>query len=594
MGVQLELVPVTSQNRIPYLLTGKVDMVISLFAVTPERALQVDFSIPYAAPRTVITALKDSKPIKSLDDLKGMTVGVPRGTIPDLFLTAKAIPGLRILRFDDEATSIQALQSGQIDALGSSNTALRVINRGGRRPSLRGQVQPHREPFRDRSAARRRPVAALAERDDLRHEDEWRAGRDLDQVDRRANRPAAGVLAMPDPRRDCRITRITTYVVGMRWRNCVFAVVETDDGISGVGEGSLEYQPQAVAAAIEQLADRYAVGCSAFAIERLLNDVLRNEFMRGPIINSALAAIEMAMWDIVGQALDRPVYDLLGGRVHDDLPAYANAWYGQGASPAEIAAAAKQVAARGYRGMKFDPFEDAGRDPDQAAIGRAQAITMAVREAVGPEVDLLIDAHGRFSPGAAVAVAQALEPANLFWFEEPCDPDNAASLAAVGRAMRTRLATGERCTSRFLVPNLLETHEVDVLQPDLIHVGGILEAKKIAAMADAYYVPVSFHNPFGPVATAAAVQLDACTTNIIMQESFCEYDVPWRFDLVEHAPCPVGGRYEIGTRAGLGVGAFRARGRPRAPVRPGRLPAAVHAAMVLEVLTRGNAVARRP
>ena len=362
---------------------------------------------------------------------------------------------------------------------------------------------------------------------------------------------------MKADRRDCRIVRVTAYVVGMRWRNCVFAHVETDDGISGIGEGSLEYQPKAVAAAIDQLAARYAVGRSAFDIERLLNDTLRNEFSRGPIINSALAAIEMAMWDIVGKALDRPVYDLLGGMVHEQLPAYANAWYGAGATPAEIATAAAAVAARGYRGLKFDPFEDAGRDPDRASIRRAADIAIAVRDAVGPDVDLMIDAHGRFSPGSAIAAAEALEPAALFWLEEPCDPDNAASLAAVGRAIRTRLATGERCTSRFLVPALLEMHEIDVLQPDIIHVGGILEAKKIAAMADAYYVPVSFHNPFGPVATAAAVQLDACTTNFIMQESFCEYDVPWRFDLVEHAPRPVGGHYDVGDRAGLGIGEFR-------------------------------------
>jgi galactonate dehydratase len=169
----------------------------------------------------------------------------------------------------------------------------------------------------------------------------------------------------------------------------------------------------------------------------------------------------------------------------------------------------------------------------------------------------MIDAHGRFSPGSAIAIARAFEPFDLFWLEEPCDPENAASLAMVGRNIKTRLATGERCTSRAAVAGLLETHEVDVLQPDIIHVGGIMEGKKIAAMADAYYLPVSFHNPFGPVATAAAVQLDACTTNFVMQESFCEYDVDYRFDLLDHAPRPQNGRYQVPDRPGLGVGEFR-------------------------------------
>src|SRR5437870_2793491 len=140
--------------------------------------------------------------------------------------------------------------------------------------------------------------------------------------------------------RACRITKVTAFVVGMRWRNCVFAHVETDDGISGIGEGSLEYQPKAVEAAIAQLTARYALGRSAFAIEKLWHDILRNEFMHSPIINSAAAALEMAMWDIVGKALGRPIYDLLGGRVHDILPAYANAWYGVGKTPKEIGDAA--------------------------------------------------------------------------------------------------------------------------------------------------------------------------------------------------------------------------------------------------------------
>lgn len=362
---------------------------------------------------------------------------------------------------------------------------------------------------------------------------------------------------MSSHRRACRITKVTTYVVGMRWRNCVFAHLETDDGVCGVGEGSLEYQPQAVAATIDQLAHRYVIGSSAFSIERLFNEMLRNEFMRGPIINSAIAAIETAMWDIVGKALDRPIYDLLGGRMYERLPAYANAWYGQARTPAEMERAAAAVAAKGYRGLKFDPFGDSGRDPSAAEIRKAIDLVAAVRQGIGPDVDLLIDAHGRFSVGAAVDVCRKLEPFDLYWMEEPVDPENHGALSAVGRAIPQRLATGERCTSRYLLQSLLATNEVDVLQPDLIHVGGILEAKKIAAIADAAYIPVSFHNPFGPVATAAAIQLDACTANFVMQESFCEYDVPMRFDLLEHAPKPVGGHYEIPERPGLGVGEFR-------------------------------------
>jgi galactonate dehydratase len=378
----------------------------------------------------------------------------------------------------------------------------------------------------------------------------------------------ADITDSQSTRRACRITGVKVYVVGMRWRNCVFAHVSTDEGLKGVGEGSLEYQPQAVAAAIEQLATRYFIGQSAFSIERLCNDALRNEFMRGPIINCAIAALEMAMWDIVGKALDRPVYDLLGGRIYDTLPAYANAWYGAAKSPAEMEKVARAVAAKGYRGLKFDPFGSAGRDPEAREVRQAVDLVAAVRQGVGPDVDVLIDAHGRFSVGAAIDICRKLEPFDLYWMEEPVDAENAGALAAVGRNIKTRLATGERCTSRYLLQSLLASNEVDVLQPDIIHVGGILEGKKIAAIADSAYIPVSFHNPFGPVATAAAIQLDACTTNFVMQESFCEYDVPMRFDLLEHAPRPNGGHYDISDRPGLGVGEFRPDVAEQYPFQP--------------------------
>jgi galactonate dehydratase len=370
---------------------------------------------------------------------------------------------------------------------------------------------------------------------------------------------AAGIHASEkraaERRRACRIKSVTTYVVGMRWRNCVFVRLETDEGVIGVGEGTLEFQPLAVEAAIKTLAERYVIGSSAFAIERLWLEMYRNEFARGEaIINSAIAALEMAMWDIVGKALDCPVYDLLGGQVHESLPAYANAWYGVGSSPNEIGQAAAAVRAKGYRGLKFDPFGAAGRDPEAKELRKGVEIALAIRDAVGPDMDIMIDCHGRFSPGAAISVARDLDPARLFWLEEPTDPENPQALAKVGRNIPMRLATGERCYTRFHLQSMLATNEIDVLQPDLIHIGGILEAKKIAAIADAQYIPVSFHNPFGPVATAAAAQVDACTTNFIMQESFCEYDVPWRFDLLEHAPRPANGRYAIPDRPGLGCG----------------------------------------
>jgi galactonate dehydratase len=282
-------------------------------------------------------------------------------------------------------------------------------------------------------------------------------------------------------RRDCRITRVETHLVGTRWCNWVFARVFTDDGITGIGEGTCEWQAKAVEAAIDQLAERHVIGQSAFAIERTWQAMFRNEFARGgPILNSAIGALEIAMWDIVGKALGRPVHELLGGRVHERLPAYANAWYGTGATPAEIGAAARAVRDKGYRGLKLDPFESSARDPDHALIRQAVERVAAVREAVGPEMEILIDCHGRFSPASAIAIAQELEACRLYWFEEPCDAENVAALAKVGRSIRTRLATGERCYTKYHLQALLKDCEVGVLQPDIMHVGGILEAKKIA------------------------------------------------------------------------------------------------------------------
>jgi galactonate dehydratase len=295
------------------------------------------------------------------------------------------------------------------------------------------------------------------------------------------------------------------------------------------------------------------LGASPFDVERLVQAMYRNEYARGgPVLNSAIAAIEFALWDICGKALGQPVFTLLGGRVHHHIPAYANGWYDVEDDGADIGAAARRVVQAGYRGLKFDPYWGLGRDPDLADLNRGIERVAAVRSAVGPDVRLMIDGHGRFSVGTASRVAHQLAEHKVYWFEEPVDPENYTALGSVARPGGLMIATGERCYSRYQVPRLLAEGRPHVLQPDPIQVGGLLEAKKIAVLADSAYLPVSFHAPFGPVATAAVLQLDAATTNVVCQESFCEFDVGWRSELLRNCPMPVDGEYTISGLPGLG------------------------------------------
>jgi len=347
--------------------------------------------------------------------------------------------------------------------------------------------------------------------------------------------------------------KIETFLIGRPWNNLLIVRITTDDGLTGLGEGTMQWQAKTVETATRSLVSRYITGSSVFEIERLVQAMYRNEYARGgPVLNSAIAAIEMALWDICGKHLGRPVYDLLGGRVRSTMPAYANGWTGAGKDPDDLAGAAREVVARGFTALKFDPFWSLGRDPATADIRRGIEKVGLVRDAVGSDVDILIDGHGRFSIGTAIDIGRRLADHDVYWFEEPVDPENALALAKVGRSIPVRLATGERCYSRYQVPQLLAASEVVVLQPDPIQVGGILESRKIAAIADSAYVTVSFHSPFGPVATAAALQIDACTTNVWKQESFSAFDIPWRQQLLKNCPMPREGSYQISSEPGLG------------------------------------------
>ena len=350
-----------------------------------------------------------------------------------------------------------------------------------------------------------------------------------------------------------KVTRVEVFLVGREWNNLVIARVHTNTGISGLGEGTMQWQARTVATAIEYMASRYVLGASPFEIERLVQAMYRNEYARGgPVLNSAIAAIEFALWDICGKSLGQPVYNLLGGKVRDEIPAYANGWLKADGGVADISAAARRVVAMGYRGLKFDPFWGLGRDPDLADLRRGYEATAAVRAAVGPDIKIMVDGHGRFSVGAASQVAHVLAEIGVYWFEEPVDPENYLALGNVARPSGLNIATGERCYSRYQVPMLLQLGRPNVLQPDPIQVGGLLECKKIAALADSNYLPVSYHCPFGPVSTAAILQLNAATTNIIAQESFSEFDVAWRSELITNCPMPHQGSYAVSSLPGLG------------------------------------------
>src|SRR3954471_1608159 len=234
-------------------------------------------------------------------------------------------------------------------------------------------------------------------------------------------------------------------VVGAPWRELVFLELATDAGLTGVSEVRMVNKTDTLVACIGELAPRYVVGADPFDVERLAWNVQRAEYGRpGEVTQSALAAFDVACWDLMGQSLGVPVWKLLGGKFRDRVPAYANGWYQAEREPGAIARLAKEVVARGYRAMKLDPFGAASAELPAADRRRSEAIVAAVREAVGPDVQILVEMHGRFTPATAVRVARMLEPYDPEWIEEPVPPENAAALTRVRNATRIPIATGER------------------------------------------------------------------------------------------------------------------------------------------------------
>ncbi|MEU6038361.1 mandelate racemase/muconate lactonizing enzyme family protein [Actinomadura sp. NPDC047616] len=351
-----------------------------------------------------------------------------------------------------------------------------------------------------------------------------------------------------------RITKIGTHVVGTPWRNLTFVTVHTDEGLTGVGETRMLGHTDALLGYLAEAERRHIVGTDPFDLEDLVHRMKYGDYGRaGEIVMSGIACVEMACWDIVGKALGQPVWRLLGGRVRDRVKAYANGWYTVDRSPDEFHAAAKKVVDRGYRALKLDPFGAGRMELDHEETMRSIALVEAVRDAIGPECELLVEMHGRFSPATAIRLAGLLEPYAPSWLEEPTPPENLKALAKVSAHTGLPIATGERIHDRFEFRELFELQAADIVQPDVGHFGGIAEVRKLAATAETHYVQVAPHNVGGPVLTAATLQLGVCVPNFKILEHFNDFaDAPIK-KVATGAPEVVDGYFPLPDRPGLGV-----------------------------------------
>jgi len=342
----------------------------------------------------------------------------------------------------------------------------------------------------------------------------------------------------------------------------LFVKVSTDEGLVGYGEAS--NAARIAVAAVEELGCRL-VGLDPSRIEQHWQFLYRtyHNVRGGPIATAAISGIEIALWDLKGKSLGVPVYELLGGRCRDRLKSYANGWSRGADEPQVVAESAVGAVGLGYGALKWDPFGPVNNIIEPEQLRKSIAQVRAVREAVGPNVELLIEAHGKLNVNNAIRAGRMLEELDPYWFEEPVDPENVEAMAKVAAEINIPIATGERLYTKFGFRELLARQAADIIQPDVCHTGGILETKKIAAMAEAHYVPVASHNPFGPINTAAAMQVDTCTPNFLIQEMIVRHLPVYRNILTE--PLELHDGYlEIPTRSGLGFGLneeFVARGR---------------------------------
>ncbi|MDD9856627.1 MAG: mandelate racemase/muconate lactonizing enzyme family protein [Gammaproteobacteria bacterium] len=335
-----------------------------------------------------------------------------------------------------------------------------------------------------------------------------------------------------------KITDLKTWVVAnppphFGGRYFIFVKLATDGGTEGIGEVyAATFGPRVIVKMIEDVFARFVIGADPFKIEKLWRNVYGSGYNLRPDVSlmGVLSGLEMACWDIIGKELNKPVCELLGGRVHDKLRSYTYL-YPSGADrgnrvysdPDLAAARAAEYVELGFTAIKFDPAGPYsvydGRQPSLEDLERSARFVKQIREAVGTRADLLFGTHGQFTAAGALRLARRIEPWEPLWFEEPTPPENPREMARVARRTSIPIATGERLTTKYEFARVLEHQAASILQPALGRVGGLLEAKKIAGMAETHYAQIAPHLYCGPVEGAANIQLSACSPNFLLLES---------------------------------------------------------------------------
>lgn len=360
-----------------------------------------------------------------------------------------------------------------------------------------------------------------------------------------------------------KITEIETLIVGNPWKNWLFVFLHTDEGLVGLGEATSGLETAPVEAQLKELS-RFVIGEDPLEPDRLWQRMYKGLFLR---TTPAMSGIEIACWDLVGKTLGVPLWRLLGGRQRPRLRAYANGWYRGPRDPCFFAEAAAKVREMGYTALKFDPFGAAYRFLDPAEEDRSVAIVRAVREAVGPQVDILIEGHDRFSVSTAIRLARRLEEYRPMWFETPVMSTDIEATRLVARSINIPVAAGERSRSLAEILNLVADRSVSIVQPEPLNIGGVSAARKAAAIAEAAEAFVALHQAQSPLMTALNAHLHASMPNFLIQECFDDFLEPWALELFDGLPRVERGYLEPPDGPGIGVALNReeARKHPYGP-----------------------------